>query len=92
MLFARLMLQKAQVILLDEPFAAVDESTIVDLMALIMTWYQQGKTVIAILHDLDFVRKYFPSTLLLARKVIDFGDTKHVLTVENLAKATFDRF
>ncbi|MDN5842715.1 MAG: ABC transporter ATP-binding protein [Alcaligenaceae bacterium] len=83
-LFARLMLREAQVILLDEPFAAVDHATTEDLLALLHTWHGEGRTIIAVLHDLDMVRAYFPQTLLLAGQVVEWGPTEQVLSTENL--------
>jgi zinc/manganese transport system ATP-binding protein len=84
-LFARLLLQDAAVILLDEPFAALDESTTEDLLAIVRGWPAEGRTVIAVLHDLDQVRKHFPSTLVLARSCIAWGKTDAVLIPEILA-------
>ena len=86
-LFARLMLQDAAVILLDEPFRAVDAKTIEDLIAIILRWHAEGRTVIAAVHDLDQVRAHFPRTLVLARELVAWGDTGAVLTAENLFKA-----
>jgi len=84
-LFARLLLQDAQVILLDEPFAALDESTTRVLLAIISRWHGERRTVIAVLHDLDQVREHFPSTLLLARSCVAWGESARVLIRENLA-------
>ncbi len=86
-LFARLLLEDAPLILLDEPFAAVDEATTADLLNLVQQWHQQGRTIIAVLHDLQQVRSYFPKCLLLARDALGMGATAQVLTAENLAKA-----
>lgn len=86
-LFARLVLQDAAVILLDEPFAAVDEETTEDLMGLVRRWHAEGRTVIAVLHDLDKVRDDFPTTLLLARTCIAWGETASLLTADNLTRA-----
>lgn len=86
-LFARLMLEDAPLILLDEPFAAVDEATTADLLQLVHRWQAEGRTVLAVLHDLHQVRQHFPRCLLLARDVLGFGATDQVLTAENLAKA-----
>jgi len=86
-LFARLLLQDANVILLDEPFAAVDERTTEDLLQLIMRCHHGGRTVIAVLHDLNQVRDHFPSALLLARSCIAWGETSAVLTKDNLGQA-----
>jgi zinc/manganese transport system ATP-binding protein len=86
-LFARLLLQDADVILLDEPFASLDESTTEDLLHFLRRWPGEGRTVVAVLHDLDQVRRYFPSTLLLARSPIAWGETSHSLSAESLARA-----
>ena len=86
-LFARLILQDASLILLDEPFRAVDTKTVADLIALILSWHAEGRTVLAALHDIEQVRAHFPSTLLMAREVVAWGETRKVLTPANLAKA-----
>lgn len=86
-LFARLILQDAAVILLDEPFAAVDERTTADLMALVQGWHQEGRTVAAVLHDVAFIRKHFPETLLLARELVAWGPTAEALSDANIERA-----
>ena len=78
-LFARLILQDAAVILLDEPFAAVDAQTIPVLLGQVARWHQEGRTVVAVLHDLDLVRAHFPATLVLARRRIAWGATAAAL-------------
>ncbi|MGV2111566.1 zinc ABC transporter ATP-binding protein AztA [Agrobacterium salinitolerans] len=86
-LFARAMLQDAQLILLDEPFNAVDEKTVADLMVLIKSWVAEGRTVLAVLHDFQLVRQHFPETLFLARKLVGLGPTAEVLKSENIRQA-----
>ncbi len=85
--FARLILQDAPVVLLDEPFAAVDQRTTADLLVLLHQWQRQGRTVIAVLHDTAQVRAHFPQTLLLAREPVAWGATAEVLTEANWARA-----
>ena len=87
MLFARVLLQDSRLIVLDEPFNAIDAKTSADLLDLVQRWHGEGRTVLAALHDMDLVRKYFPETLLLARGKVAWGATAAVLTVENLAEA-----
>lgn len=86
MLFARMIVQDAPLILLDEPFAAIDSSTTSDLLVLIARWHGEGRTVIAVLHDLAQVREHFPETLLLAREGVAWGTTEAVLTPANLQR------
>jgi len=87
LLFARLLLQDAPVILLDEPFNAVDGKTAADLLAMLRRWHGEGRTIIAVLHDLDLVRREFPQTLLLARDPIAWGPTEMALSAENRLRA-----
>jgi len=86
-LFARLIVQNAPIILLDEPFNAVDATTTADLLNVIHDWQADGRTVVAVLHDLGMVRAHFPDTLLIARELIGWDKTETVLTPENLARA-----
>ncbi|MFD1745351.1 zinc ABC transporter ATP-binding protein AztA [Rhizobium helianthi] len=86
-LFARTMLQDADLILLDEPFNAVDQRTIRDLVDLTRQWVTEGRTVLCVLHDHALVSQYFPQTLLLARRPVAFGPTEMVVTPENLRRA-----
>lgn len=86
-LFARMLLQDAPIILLDEPFNAIDARTTADLLALVHRWHDESRTVIAVLHDLEQVRRHFPETLLLARQGVAWGSTQSTLTAGNLLKA-----
>jgi zinc/manganese transport system ATP-binding protein len=83
-MFARLLLQDADLILLDEPFAALDTRTAADLLEVVRRWHGEGRTVVAVLHDLDAVHRHFPQTLLLAREKVAHGPTAQVLTAANL--------
>jgi zinc/manganese transport system ATP-binding protein len=87
MLFARVLLQDARLIVLDEPFNAIDAKTSADLVVLVKRWHGEQRTVLAALHDMDLVRNHFPETLLLARGEVAWGATAQVLTSENLAEA-----
>ena len=83
-MFARMLLQECPVVVLDEPFTSIDAQTTLDLFKVISRWHAEKKTIIAVLHNFDQVRSYFPQTLLLAREPIGWGETHHVLTDENL--------
>jgi zinc/manganese transport system ATP-binding protein len=82
-LFARLIVQDAPVMLFDEPFNAIDQRTIADLMRLLRRWHQQGRTIVVVLHDLDLVGRAFPTTLLLARGQVAWGPTAEALAPAN---------
>ncbi len=86
-LFARLLLQDARLIVLDEPFNAIDTKTSADLLELVKRWHVEGRTVLAALHDMELVRAHFPETLMLAREQVAWGPTAQVLTAGNLLQA-----
>jgi zinc/manganese transport system ATP-binding protein len=86
-LFARLIVQDARAILLDEPFSAIDSRSAHDLTHILLGWHKEGRTVIAVMHDLVSVREHFPEALLLARELVAWGKTGEVLTDKNLARA-----
>jgi len=86
-LFARLLLQDASLILLDEPFTAIDAKTTADLLALVRRWHDEARTVVTVLHDMEMVRGTFPRTMLIARELVAHGETDAVLGPENLLKA-----
>lgn len=86
-LFARMLLQDARLLILDEPFTAIDMRTTADLLALVRRWHGENRTIIAVLHDLDIVREHFPETLLIAREPVDWGITADVLRPETLLRA-----
>ena len=86
-LFARLLVQNAPVLLLDEPFTALDSRTAAEMLELVQRWHGEGRTVVAVLHDMDLVRRAFPHTLLLARDPIAWGETEAVLNPANRLRA-----
>jgi zinc/manganese transport system ATP-binding protein len=86
-LFARVLVQDADLILLDEPFNAIDSKTVADLVGLIGRWHGEKRTVMVVVHDMELVKEHFPQALLLARAPVAWGSTGEVLRPENLLKA-----
>ncbi|MGQ8773057.1 metal ABC transporter ATP-binding protein [Serratia sp. NA_112.1] len=78
-LFARLLVQQAPLILLDEPFTGIDSATIQLLLQVIAQLHRQGRTVIAVLHDMSMVAKHFPQALLLTPQCCHWGAADRVL-------------
>jgi zinc/manganese transport system ATP-binding protein len=74
-LFARVIVQDSPIILLDEPFTAVDAETTARLIRLLLKWHQEGRTVICVLHDLLLIQKYFPESMVLQGKCLGSGHT-----------------
>jgi len=86
-LFARLLMQDSPLVLLDEPFTAIDAGTMNDLIDVIKRWHGEGRTVLVVLHDIEAVHAHFPDTLLLARELVAHGPTEKVLSAENQFRA-----
>lgn len=89
LMFARLIAQNPDTLLLDEPFAAVDAETTIQLMKILLGWHEQGKTIVCVLHDLLLIRKYFPESFLLAGKCLGRGHT-HALFEQKLLSFDLD--
>lgn len=88
LLFARKLIQSSKLMLLDEPFNGVDEQTVEDLMDVLNEQHRKGATIIAVIHNMSLVRRYFPKAMLLSRELIGYGETEQVLTPENLVRAS----
>jgi zinc/manganese transport system ATP-binding protein len=86
-LFARVMAQDAKLVLLDEPFNGIDARAAEDLAQLMARWPEQGRTVIAVLHDLDLVRRLCPGSLVMARQAVAWGPTDQAISPEQLTRA-----
>ncbi|MES2253153.1 MAG: ABC transporter ATP-binding protein [Pseudomonadota bacterium] len=89
LLFARLWLQEADLLILDEPFSAIDQPTTEYLLTLLQNWLVQGKTIITVIHQLQLAERYIPQSILLNRSIIAHGDSKHVLSDVALIRKTY---
>ena len=86
-LFARMLAQNANFLLLDEPFNAVDARTTYALLDVLKQCHEDGQAIIAVLHDYEQVRTYFPHTILIAREKVAAGATNAVLSDAHLSQA-----
>lgn len=85
-LFARTMVQDAPLILLDEPFTAIDQTTETQLLQLIDAWAAERRAILLVLHDLSAVLQHCNKALLLGNGMARYGKPQHVLTPENLVE------
>jgi len=86
-LMAKIIMQNAQVIILDEPFNAMDSRTIDEILKLMHLWRNENKTIIAVLHDIQQVMDNFEYSIILAHELIAYGKTTSVLNHQNIEKA-----
>ena len=84
---ARALAQDADLYLLDEPFAGVDAATERAIIAVLKTLRAEGKTVVAVHHDLSTVAEYFDDVLILNVRKVSEGPVAEAFTTEALDKA-----
>lgn len=83
---ARALAQKADLYLMDEPFASVDAATEQAILAVLGRIKAAGGTVVCVHHDLETVSEYFDDAILLNMRVVAQGPVGEVMTPENLRK------
>jgi len=83
---ARALAQEAKLYLMDEPFAGVDATTERAVLELLQELRSEGKTVIAVHHDLQTVAEYFDWVVLLNMRLVAAGLTSTTFTQENLQR------
>ena len=88
-LFARVIMQDAPLILLDEPFAAVDQTTEAHLLSLIDRWQDEGRAVVLVVHDLSSVLDHCDNALLLGNGEAYHGSVDTILTPERLVAQNY---
>jgi manganese/zinc/iron transport system ATP- binding protein len=84
---ARALVQDAQIYFMDEPFQGVDATTERAIVDLLKELRAQGRTVVAVHHDLQTVPEYFDWVLLLNVRRIASGPVSEIFTEENLRSA-----
>ena len=83
---ARALAQGADLYLLDEPFAGVDAATEAAIVAVLHGLRAEGKTIIAVHHDLATVPAYFDRVVMLNRRVMAEGLVAQAFTTDTLAE------
>lgn len=83
---ARSLVQEADFYLMDEPFAGIDIATEKVLIHIFDELRKEGKTVLAVHHDLNTAKSYFDWMVLLNTCIIAAGPTKEVYNRQNLAR------
>ena len=83
---ARALVQKADLYMMDEPFAGIDATTEKVILELMQDLKADGATVLCVHHDLPTVADYFDHLSLLNLHVVASGAIEDVFTKEQLMK------
>ena len=83
---ARALAQEARLYLMDEPFAGVDATTERAILSLLQELRSNGRTVIAVHHDLQTVAEYFDHVLLLNMRLVASGPVGTTFNQQNLQR------
>ena len=87
-IIARGLAQQAEVLLLDEPVSQLDLHYQVSIMELVRDLvHNQGKTAVAVMHDLNLTSAYCDEIVLMDRgKIAATGSPDTVLTYQNIER------
>ena len=77
---ARALTQNADIYFLDEPFAGVDAATEKAIIEILKKLSSEGKTIVAVHHDLQSVETYFDWVVLLNLRLVASAPTKDAFT------------
>jgi ABC-type Mn2+/Zn2+ transport system ATPase subunit len=85
-LLAQAKAQRAEIMLLDEPFTGLDAPTRATLLRELAAWREQGSTIVVATHDLASASRDYDLVLALNRRVVAFGPAAEVCTEDVLAR------
>ncbi|MEU5401426.1 ABC transporter ATP-binding protein [Streptomyces sp. NPDC005963] len=80
---AMLLAQQTRIVLLDEPTTFLDIAHQYELMELFRTFHDEGKTIVAVLHDLNQAARYADHLVVMRDGgVVTTGSPREVITAE----------
>lgn len=82
---ARALVQDADLYVLDEPFAGVDAATEAAIIDVLQGLKADGKSIVAVHHDLATVTRYFDNILMLNVRKMAEGPVATAFTADTLA-------
>lgn len=85
-LIARMLVQDAELMFLDEPFVGIDVESEALIIQHLKRMAQEGRTIIIVHHDFNTVKKYFEKLILINKTIVDYGDTVDVFVPEKLKR------
>ncbi len=84
---ARALAQRAELLMLDEPFSGLDAPSHEALFDILDNLHEDGVTIMIATHDLNLAGEHFGRVMLLNKELIALGPPADVLTSQNLMTA-----
>jgi len=81
---ARAFAQQPRMLLMDEPFNAVDLKTEEIILDSLHDFHAQGVTTLIVTHDLSIVRDHFEKVILLNDRELAYGPAEEIMVREKL--------
>ncbi|SDD46269.1 iron complex transport system ATP-binding protein [Sanguibacter gelidistatuariae] len=82
---AMVLAQDTDLLLLDEPTTFLDIAHQVDVLELCARMHEAGRTLVAVLHDLNFAARYATHMIAMRDgKIVESGTPHEVMTAENV--------
>ena len=81
---ARAIAQNALIYFMDEPLAGVDKKTENIIIETMREFKKEGKTIIAVHHDLNTLCEYFNHVIMVNKQLIASGRTEETFVKENI--------
>ena len=86
-LFARALAREPKVIILDEPFNAVDLPSREKMIEILANERKQGKDILIVVHNINPILHEIDKVLLMNKKLIAYGEPREIINNENLKEA-----
>ncbi|OYT60265.1 ABC transporter ATP-binding protein [Thermoplasmatales archaeon ex4484_30] len=86
-LFARALVKEPRLIILDEPFNAVDLPSREKMLEILKEKRKEGIPIVVVVHNINPILHEIDKVLLLNRRMIAYGNPKEALNEQNLKKA-----
>ena len=84
---ARVLVQEAEILFLDEPFIGVDVTSEKTMMDILSQLKKEGKTIFIVHHNLEKVKEYFDELIVINKEIIDIGPVASVFKDDAIIKA-----
>jgi cobalt transport protein ATP-binding subunit len=89
---ASVLAMEPRILVVDEPTTGLDQAGARGILDLLSRWNAEGRTIVAITHDMSLVAERIPRTIVVADgRVLADGPTRQVLSNAELLRAAFLR-